>query len=338
MSALSEKLRPITTLLRKRRGMIAPDKTVVFFPTAGCPKENGRWHVPMHGWVYRPMELSLLRRAGMRVAKRLFRLKGTDPGMAVFWKRMGAFLADNERWERVRVSAGGEVFKMKRSHSNGHFEGAMELSAEPGWLVYRAALPAGDERMFAGRSLLLPAEGVSVISDIDDTIKLTGVGCRREMMANTFVRDFACVPEMAALYRRWEQQRGAAFHYVSASPWHLFPLLAEFLAGQNFPAGTWHMRYFRLMGTDLVRTLRSSKRVKRKHIEELLQCYPRRRFVLVGDSGESDPALYAELASRFGRQIEKVYIRDMGNGGRWRAVLEKLPRDAWHVFADPREL
>ena len=98
-------------------------------------------------------------------------------------------------------------------------------------------LRRGDTRRFTGRVQLVEPQGRSVISDIDDTIKITGVGDPQAMLANTFLRPLRPVPGMATLYRQWAD-RGAVFHYVSASPWQLYAPLADFLAAEQFPAGT----------------------------------------------------------------------------------------------------
>ena len=92
---------------------------------------------------------------------------------------------------------------------------------------------------------LIDERGVSVITDIDDTIKITAVTNRRELLMNTFLREFRAVSGMAELYRRWATG-GAAFHYVSSSPWQLFSVLSEYTETEAFPAGSMHLRSFRL--------------------------------------------------------------------------------------------
>ena len=77
--------------------------------------------------------------------------------------------------------------------------------------------------------LLVPPEGLSIISDIDDTVKVSNVLNKRELLANTFLREFTPIEGMAALFRRWGRAHGAVFHYVSASPWQLQPELQAFL-------------------------------------------------------------------------------------------------------------
>ena len=343
---------------------IGSEERVVFFPTAGdfrAARGSGCWNVPVHGWIYTPAEFSRLRRAGLWFVKHLLSrsARRDAPAMALFKERAGALLADNERWRRVAVCLGDGVFKLRRSAASGHFHGRLELPAaqvqallgaaspragDPSagaWLSFRALTRDDDSRIFEGRVLLLPPEGLSVISDIDDTIKVTQVASRRKMLANTFLHEFTSVPQMAALYQRWAQC-GAAFHYVSASPWHLYPFLAEFLAGRHFPEGTFHLRDLRLMPSDLRRTLRPSRRIKFRHARTLLERFPRRRFILIGDSGESDPAIYARLWRDFPRQVEKICIRnvagDSPSAPRWAQIRAQIPRDKFQLFAHPDEI
>jgi hypothetical protein len=340
---------------------IDADEHVVFFPTAAdlAPARPAPlWRIPVHGWIYQPTEFTYLRRAGLWLIQQFIsrQTRRDSRGMAYLRARAGIFLADNERWHRVFIRLGQDIFQLKRSSPNGHFLGHLELGSDQlvlpeanatgapsagAWVSFSALTRPGDKRVFDGHTLLLPPEGLSVISDIDDTIKVTQVNQRRSMLANTFLKEFASVPEMVALYQRWARA-GAAFHYVSASPWHLYPFLAEFLRGQGFPDGTFHLRDFRLMPSDLHRTLRPSRGIKLRHARALLERFPRRRFILVGDSGESDPQIYAQLFRDFPRQIEKICIRNVTGdspiSSRWTKTFRLIPPTRWQVFTHPDEL
>jgi Uncharacterized conserved protein (DUF2183) len=46
-------------------------------------------------------------------------------------------------------------------------------------------------------------------------------------------------------------------------------------------------------------------------IDRLMRLFPKRRFVLVGDSGELDPEVYAKLVARFPGQVVAILIRDV---------------------------
>ncbi len=107
------------------------------------------------------------------------------------------------------------------------------------WLSYRAISGGVSSE---GLVQLLESEGESVISDIDDTIKITEIPAGTEVvLRNTFLRDFAEVPEMAQIYRALLPKK--AFHYVSGGPWQLYGPLAEFLISKvGFPIGSFHLR------------------------------------------------------------------------------------------------
>src|SRR5262249_31885826 len=156
-------------------------------------------------------------------------------------------LADNNRNQRIQVSLGDRIFSLRKSRANGHFHGNLEIpdnqlpqipTSAGHWITFRALTKKDDPRIFDAKVLLLPDTGLSVISDIDDTLKISEVTDRRKLLHNTLLNVFACVPGMSDLYQLWQKQFDAAFHFVSASPWHLYPCLSEFLHAQHFPAGS----------------------------------------------------------------------------------------------------
>jgi len=89
----------------------------------------------------------------------------------------------------------------------------------------------------------------------------------------------------------------------------------------GFPEGTFHMKTVRTSLLDipafitdlknLVTGAEATKAQKLEQIAMLMDAFPRRRFVLVGDSGELDPEVFAELRRTRGDQIDRVIIRDV---------------------------
>ena len=219
---------------------------------------------------------------------------------------------------------------------------AVAAPSDAAWMDFVTVTPQCTPEPCCGRVMLLAPTGLSVISDIDDTLKVTEVAQRRAMLRNTLLRDIASVPDMAALYRYWQTAHHAAFHYVSASPWHLYPFLAEFLREKQFPEGTFHLRDFRLVPGNIAHSIRPGKRVKVRHIRELLRRFPDRRFILVGDSGEADPETYGRLFRDFPGQIQKICIRNIteeeADHARWEKAFSHLPSERWQVFTHPEEL
>ena len=160
-------------------------------------------------------------------------------------------------------------------------------------------------------------------------------------LANTFLREFLPVPGMARLYQKWASA-GAAFHYLSSSPWQLYPSLLEFIDRQGFPSGSFHLNTFRVKDKSFFNLFQSSQITKPPRIEAILNRYPLRSFILIGDSGEKDPEIYGVIARRYPRQIEHMYIRnvqpDQVQKQRFVRAFNTLPRNQWTLFTDAGEI
>ena len=297
-------------------GMIAPagagssikaDEEVVLFATA-AHREGDGWRVPLHAWIFEPEHGSLWRGgtvAGVRVALDVDR---ADPRRARLEQIARWFLVDNERGKAVTIELAGKAVKLPESAPDGHARASVRVgSAHPGWIT--VSTRARDGRRFTGQVQLVPPAGISVVSDIDDTIKVTEVlrGNRR-VVERTMLEPFEAVPGMAQAYAAWAGD-GAAFHYVSGSPWQLYPELTRWMEAGGFPRGTLALRAFRPKDSSRWNLLQSPRRHKLAAIGALMRRFPGRRFVLVGDSGESDPEIYGELARAFGAQVQAIAIR-----------------------------
>ncbi|CAO0790419.1 unnamed protein product [Mucor circinelloides] len=155
---------------------------------------------------------------------------------------------------------------------------------------------------------LIEPTGISIISDIDDTIKDTQIlSGARTVLSKTFFEPPQGVSGMADAYMAWYTQ-GASFHYVSNSPFQLMPMLERFLRDSQFPPGSMHLRDD---GKLLSRLVETPGQAKRDAILRIIADFPQRRFVLIGDSGEIDLEIYTRIASEFPDQILKIYIRDV---------------------------
>ncbi len=183
--------------------------------------------------------------------------------------------------------------------------------------------------------------GTTVISDIDDTIKISQVGNTKELVRRTFLEPFEAVPGMSGVYRQWAQA-GADFHYLSSSPWQLYVPLSQFLTQQRFPAGTTQLKQVRVKSPSVASLLDDPEDHKLPAIERQLKLYPQRRFMLVGDSGEKDPEIYGAVARKYGMQIARVLIRDVtgtpARDARYQQAFRDVPREKWQLFQDAKEL
>ena len=63
------------------------------------------------------------------------------------------------------------------------------------------------------------------------------------------------------------------------------------------------------------------------------------KFLLIGDSGERDPEIYAQIMRQRPDQIICIAIRRAGNDSkdRWAAAFEGIEESKWIVFNEPIE-
>ena len=184
--------------------------------------------------------------------------------------------------------------------------------------------------------------GLGIISDVDDTVLHTGITNLLTAAKLTFLRNArtrTVLPGAPALYRALaegfaeplaaervasdEQERAASgcreagralasarpIFYISSSAWNLHDLLTDFIAVNGLPPGPLLLRD---LGVDRFKLLKSSGHDhKLRKAERVLDDFPSLRFVLLGDSGQADPELYAELAALRPGRVAAILIRDI---------------------------
>lgn len=184
----------------------------------------------------------------------------------------------------------------------------------------------------AALDVLVPGPGArfGIISDIDDTILDTGVQRVGHMVRQTFTGSaltrtpFEGAPE---LYRDLAAGVNPVF-YVSSSPWNLHAFLTAFLRHRQFPRGPVLLR-------DLIGGP-GGREQKTARIREVLELHPGLSFVLLGDSGEKDPEIYAEVARAHPGRILAIYIREVRldpGDGRVEQVTDDWDHDVPFVLA-----
>ncbi len=165
-----------------------------------------------------------------------------------------------------------------------------------------------------------------VISDIDDTVIFTGVANKVKMVWRLFfqgVRERVAFPGVAAFYRALHRGvAGDEFNpmlYVSRSPWGLYEILEEFFELHDIPEGP--ILFLREWGLSWRRPLpRRAKEYKLTLIRRMLAIYDELPFILIGDSGQRDPEIYAQIVREHPGRIAAIYIRDVSKASRRRSI------------------
>lgn len=254
------------------------------------------------------------------------------------------------------------------SDSDGFFTLCFQ-PAEPltsGWHDAQLTIP-GRERTSHARVQVVDDQrcAYGLISDLDDTViqsDVTSVGRMLFTVLTGNARTRSPFPGVGSLYRalarhhpsassaqpanmtdenglgeRGPGESSAGPHpkgrgrnpvfYVSSSPWNFFDLLWQFLEYRRIPLGPLFLRNW---GADL---LTGHGSYKHATIERIFKAYPRLPFVLVGDSGESDAEIYAEVARKFPGRVLGIYIRDV-TGGEGDGKVLKLREDMARIGVD----
>src|SRR5688572_10325609 len=338
----------LRTLFQELRSRIL-QKAVTVSDSYGYrdPADDGMWVVPMRVWVHDNRDTPFVEDAIENWAighfeKDLERPLEPDE-KAQLRTCLANFIADDKSGESVRFSfaddATGKVFPF--THETTHNGVIEENIRVPDELVRACYARRADANRWLeveartddahgsgkGRIRFLEPEGLSVVSDIDDTIKITHVPAgKRTVLRNTFLKPFRAAEGMRERYLKFAADAGASsdtsFHYVSGSPWQLYAPLRRFLFEQEqFPAGTVHMKNLRknLLDRGALRDIMAfavggdlaTLDQKVRQITNLMIHLPRRKFILVGDSGEKDPEVYRAIQKLFPDHVLQVYIRDV---------------------------
>lgn len=221
-------------------------------------------------------------------------------------------LLGNEEWARapVRARVGSAVVE-GRADGEGIFDLAFRLAPEaaltPGEHRVSVEVPGGLQGSGVLR-VLAPGQPL-VVSDFDDTLALSFVTSKRRMLATALLETEdtqAPVPGMAELLQCLREgpghAPGAAFLYLSGSPIQYQARVRAFLDRRGFPPGALVLRH-------LADAAAGSEAFKNPEIDRVLADFPETRLVLVGDSGERDPEVYARARSRAGERVLRTWIR-----------------------------
>ena len=162
--------------------------------------------------------------------------------------------------------------------------------------------------------------GIGVISDIDDTVLQSGIVHWKTAAQLTFLHNARTrkpLDGVARLYHALQAGPSGAgevpIFYVSSSPWNLYDLLEDFMELNGIPAGP---MFLRDLGTDpgkFLKTAGHGHKLDRARL--LIDRFPERRWILLGDSGQADAELYAQAADDYGDRIAAIYIRDVDPDG-----------------------
>lgn len=236
------------------------------------------------------------------------------------WRRWGS---DEVPYAPVHISFGSQSQQLK-ADEEGYYNVRFEYASGDtprdrlGWLEATATSGSEQHRIVATHPVMITPSNATfgIISDLDDTVIHTGITSLLLAAKLTFLGNAKTRKPLDGVAKLYQAlQRGQAGHpvnpifYISSSPWNLHDLLLDFLRLNEIPLGPLLLRDLGLDETKFIKEKGHGH--KRRKALDLLASFPELPFVLIGDSGQEDPAIYAEIASQLPHRIRAIYIRDV---------------------------
>ena len=224
-----------------------------------------------------------------------------------------AFTSVPIQFTEVEIEIGGVTARV-HADRGGLVDTTVRVALSPGW--HTAVLRAeGTEPAEARIYVISPDTKLGIVSDIDDTIMVTAVPRPFLALWNTFVlneRARMATPGMAVLMDRLlVEHPEAPVIYLSTGPWNAAPTLARFLSRNLYPSGTLLLTDW---GLTQDRWFRSGQDHKRRNLQLLAEEFPDMRWLLFGDNGQHDEAIYSDFSRQHPDSVAAVGIRQLSAG------------------------
>lgn len=181
---------------------------MMLFPNLGFQRKEGDWRLNLLGWRFQTSKRNkLFGESSSAVAERIARLLATSD-QRVYYNdtfqrdRLKPFTVQDEKYEKIHILIGKKHNYTTKTDGEGQFRTSFiipdadvqELKTtfdNNPIITYKAIGDNAD--IWEGKTFLLERHGLSVVSDIDDTIKISEVLDKIRLVANTFIHGFRVV-------------------------------------------------------------------------------------------------------------------------------------------------
>ncbi len=145
------------------------------------------------------------------------------------------------------------------------------------------------------------ANATSIVSDLDDTIKITNVKSKLHFINSLFGRKgFVAMPELYDSVLAHND--GSELYIVSASPKYIGSSVKAFLKKRKYPANRVILK---------TSEFKNKFEYKVSAITKILSQDNNETYILVGDDTQKDPEVYEAIQQQFSNKVEAVYIRSI---------------------------
>ncbi|EUC39136.1 hypothetical protein COCCADRAFT_31863 [Bipolaris zeicola 26-R-13] len=155
-------------------------------------------------------------------------------------------------------------------------------------------------------AFLVPPQGITFISDIDDILRVTKIYEPKEGLLNSFARPFTPWLNMPEIYANWSRTlpNNTHFHYLTTTPEQATRLYMDFIY-KTYPGGSFDTRPLNF--SDIEATLS----IRQYLLTKVFETFPQRKFVLVADTSNSDVMkAYPKMAHDYPNQVQCIFLRN----------------------------
>lgn len=310
------------------------DEHVMFLPSIAYVKDN-LFHVEVDVWVYEKES-----RPGFNTILSTYlnidRKKLPKDQLAYFERQTALFKVDSERHKVLNIQfTDGTIHTLAPTDRSGisYNTFTFDLAKMKHLLTnHHVYFTIENDDRAKGYALYSQDHGYLVISDIDDTIKDSSVLNTKTLLRNTFLYEPKVTKSMPELFKQLQNDlESTLFAYVSSSPIQLLPTLDLFIE-QNYPQGLIKLRQSTAWNQVLA-SKEESMAHKKSSITQLLNAYPNKKLILLGDSGENDPEIYLDILQNYSDRIDAIYIRDVTNEAKKSKRYKAFPQSKLTIIA-----
>jgi len=204
MQNLKDKIKKVASGKSNSRERKYNYEEMMLFPNVGFQRKDGNWRLNVHGWRFQTSKRNkFLGESSSTLGERLARLFASSEQIIYYndtfqRDRLKPFMVEDKKYEEILIMIGTKHNYTTKTDSEGQFrtsfiipdEDVQELNNNQ-IITYKAV---GDNRdLWEGKIYLLERRGLSIVSDIDDTIKISEVLDKIRLIANTFIHSFRVV-------------------------------------------------------------------------------------------------------------------------------------------------
>lgn len=245
-------------------------------------------------------------RVGSRAAKKMHKRSESVRG----WRSFTSVPINDVT---VTVTIDGIATKVKADRG-GVVDAQIPMKLSPGLHLVR--FQAEDSEIAEATIYVVsPEVTLGLVSDVDDTVMVTALP--RPFLAawNSFVlNEHARVPTpgMAVFLSKIAfMTPGMPVIYLSTGAWNVAPTLTRFLTRNLYPKGALLLTDW---GPTHDRLFRSGREHKERQLRRLAAEFPNIQWMLVGDDGQHDEAIYAQFELEHPNNVKAVAIRQLSSG------------------------